>query len=67
MVVGDSLYCSLVRHSAMKVDFYVIFLSLSLPLPFHSHSFLYFLGILTLFSFSPHLIFSYIVSVTFEI
>ena len=48
MVVGDSLYRPLVRHSAMKVDFCVIFISLSLSFVFQSYGLMYFLEILTL-------------------
>lgn len=68
MVVGDSLHCSLVRHSAMKVDFCVIFLALSILFVVQSHGLMYFPGILTpFFSFSlPFDIFFYIVIITFE-
>lgn len=66
MAARDPLYCSLVRHSAMKVDFYVISLSLSIPFVFHSHSLMYFLGILSL-HFLSYLILSYIVTIKFEI
>lgn len=68
MVVRDSLYCSLVRHSAMKVDFYVVFLSLFYSLclsqswfnvfPEDSDSSFHFLG---------HLIFFSVITITFEI